>query len=234
MSESGLPNWAQATACISPRSALAALATHPDDPSAPQEVINGLINTIHFQQEAAHNNIALLHTALQAQEALMQDLTQRLAKAEGAVNLARLKGFEDNNGQVNSLIPVGGGLEVVPKWIQKRNDGKVGLQAGKDEEEPMYITKLYANPDYLGDCPICAMAPWLKVLLGASDGDNHHMCTALLDLDEWGLQANTSVINTTLMPAPGSMPRCKSWRPKTPFTTKSWWLACTIWRLLGS
>ena len=41
-----LPDWAQATARISPRSALAALATHPDDPTAPREVINGLINTI--------------------------------------------------------------------------------------------------------------------------------------------------------------------------------------------
>ena len=60
-----------------------------------------------------------------------------------------------------SLIPVGGGLEVVPKWIQKQNDGKVGLRAGKDEKEPTYVTKLYADPDYLGDRPIRTMAPWL-------------------------------------------------------------------------
>ena len=45
-SEAGLPDWAQATAHISPQSALAALAAHPDDPAAPREIINGLINTI--------------------------------------------------------------------------------------------------------------------------------------------------------------------------------------------
>ena len=33
--EPELPDWAQATAHISPHSALVALATHPDDPSAP-------------------------------------------------------------------------------------------------------------------------------------------------------------------------------------------------------
>ena len=85
------------------------------------------------------------------QQGLIDDLTQHLAEAEGTIDLDRPEGFEENNGHVRSLIPVSRGLEVVPKWIQKRNDGKVGLRAGKDEEEPMYITKLYADPDYLGD-----------------------------------------------------------------------------------
>ena len=66
----------------------------------------------------------------------------------------------------------------------------MGLWAGKDEEEPTYVTKLYADPDYLGDRPIRAMAPWLRHLLAASNGDNHVVCAALLDLDEWGLQAD--------------------------------------------
>ena len=54
----------------------------------------------------------------------------------------------------------------------------------------MYITKLYADPNYLGDRPIRAMAPWLRHLLAVSNGDNHVVRTALLDLDEWGLQAD--------------------------------------------
>ena len=66
----------------------------------------------------------------------------------------------------------------------------MGLRAGKDEEEPTYVTKLYADPDYLGDHPICAMALWLRHLLAASNGDNHVVCAALLDLDKWGLQAD--------------------------------------------
>ena len=33
------------------------------------------------------------------------------------------------------------------------------------------------------------MAPWLKFMLASSNGENHHICAALLDLDEWGLQA---------------------------------------------
>ena len=60
MGEPKLPDWAQATTCISPRSALAALATHPINASAPQEVINGLINTIKYQQDKADNEIGLL------------------------------------------------------------------------------------------------------------------------------------------------------------------------------
>ena len=46
--DSDLPDWAQVTARISPHSALTALAAHPDDPAAPREIINGLINTIQF------------------------------------------------------------------------------------------------------------------------------------------------------------------------------------------
>ena len=155
------PAWAQAMARISPRSALAALAAHPHDMAAPQEVINGLINNIRYQQEQSDINIEELQTAMAGQQGLIDDLTQHLTEAEGAVDLDRPEGFEENNGRVHSLIPVGGGLEVVPRWIQKHNDGKVGLWAGKDEEEPTYVTKLYTDPDYLGDCPIRAMAPWL-------------------------------------------------------------------------
>ena len=66
----------------------------------------------------------------------------------------------------------------------------MALRAGKEEEEPTYVTKLYADPDYLGDRPIRAMALWLRHLLAASNGDNHVVHTALLDLDEWGLQAD--------------------------------------------
>ena len=54
----------------------------------------------------------------------------------------------------------------------------------------MYVTKLYADPDYLGDRPVHTMAPWLKNMLASSDGDNHHVHAALLNLDEWGLQAD--------------------------------------------
>ena len=128
--------------------------------------------------------------ATAGQQVLIDNLTRRLTEVEGTVDLDRPEGFEENNGCVHSLIPVRGGLEVIPKWIQKRNDGKVGLRAGKDQEEPTYVTKLYADPDYLGDRPICTMAPWLRHLLAASNGDNHVVHTALLNLDEWGLQAD--------------------------------------------
>ena len=124
------------------------------------------------------------------QQGLIDDLTQCLAEAKGTIDLDRLEGFKENNGRVHSLIPIGGGLKVVPKWIQKRNNGKVALRAGKDEEEPMYVTKLYADPDYLGGHPIRAMAPWLRHLLAASNGDNHVICATLLDLNKWGLQAD--------------------------------------------
>ena len=59
-SEARLPDWAQATAHISPCSALVALTTHPTDPAAPHKVINGLINTIRFQQQATEDDIGLL------------------------------------------------------------------------------------------------------------------------------------------------------------------------------
>ena len=34
------------------------------------------------------------------------------------------------------------------------------------------------------------MAPWLRHLLAASNGNNHVVRTTLLNLDEWGLQAD--------------------------------------------
>ena len=58
------PAWAQATARISPHSALAALAAHPHDTSAPQEVINGLINNLRYQQQQADDNIGELQVAM--------------------------------------------------------------------------------------------------------------------------------------------------------------------------
>ena len=79
--------WAQATARISPWSALAALAAHPHDPSVPREVINGLINNLRYQQEQSDNNIGELQVAMAGQQGLIDDLTQCLAEAEGAVNL---------------------------------------------------------------------------------------------------------------------------------------------------
>ena len=81
------PEWAQATDRISPRSALAALVAHPHDPSAPREVINGLINNLRYQQEQSNNNIGELQVAMAGQQGLIDDLTQRLAEAEGAVDL---------------------------------------------------------------------------------------------------------------------------------------------------
>ena len=123
------PAWAQATARISPRSALVALATHPHDASAHREVINGLVNNIRHQQGQSNNAIRNLQVTVEGQQVLIEDLIQCLAEAEGAVDLAQPEGFKENNGRVHSLIPVGGGLEVVPKWIRKRNDGKVALRA---------------------------------------------------------------------------------------------------------
>ena len=189
-SEPPLPSWAQATARISPCSTLAALAAYPTDASTPREVINGLINNICYQQQQSKDNVGQMQTTLEGQQALIDDLTMHLAEAEGAIDLAQPDGFEDNNGRIYSLIPIGGGMEVIPKWIQKRNDGKVALRAGKEEEEPTYVTKLYTDPDYLGDHPIQAMAPWLKHMLASSEGENHIVHAALLDLNKWGLQAD--------------------------------------------
>ena len=82
-----LPDWAQAIACISPCSVLVALATHPNDTSASQEVINGLINNICYQQQQSKDNIGMLQTTMEGQQALIQDLTQWLTEAKGAVDL---------------------------------------------------------------------------------------------------------------------------------------------------
>ena len=69
------PTWAQAMAHISPRSALVALAAHPLDASAPQEVINGHINNIRYQQEQSDINIGELQTAMASQQGLIDNLT---------------------------------------------------------------------------------------------------------------------------------------------------------------
>ena len=41
-----------------------------------------------------------MEVAMEGQQALIEDLTQRLAEAEGAVNLDRPEGFKDNNRRV--------------------------------------------------------------------------------------------------------------------------------------
>ena len=64
-----------------------ALAAHPLDASAPCEVINGLINNIRYQQEKSDANIGELQVTMAGQQGLIDDLMQRLAEAEGVVDL---------------------------------------------------------------------------------------------------------------------------------------------------
>jgi hypothetical protein len=58
-------------------------------------------------------------------------------------------GYEPNEGQISTQIPIGEGYFTNAKYIRLRDNGRALLLAGKEHNEEPYTVDLFLSPDYL-------------------------------------------------------------------------------------
>jgi hypothetical protein len=101
---------------VSPTSAATVMAQYQDIDETIRGVAYGLVNMVH-KRELAHEiaKMDVLARIKDRDEEIAQ-LQVQLAQLHGAaLAYDRPEGFQDNNGQIPNLIPIGGGLSVAAK-----------------------------------------------------------------------------------------------------------------------
>jgi hypothetical protein len=91
-------------------------------------------------------------------------------------------GFEHNQGQVATAVPIGEGQMVVLEWIKSVGNGQVELLAGREPGEPTYVIELFLRPNYT-ETPTDTVALWFLALLTGQDGSFHTRIEAAQCLD---------------------------------------------------
>jgi hypothetical protein len=62
---------------------------------------------------------------------------------------------------------------VVLEWIRSVGNGQVGLLAGREPGEPIYVTELFLQPNYTETTITETAAPWFLTILTSWDGGFH-------------------------------------------------------------
>jgi hypothetical protein len=145
-------------------------------------VTYGLVSTVH-RHEVAH--------ALETKE---QDETNRALQKKLKAYTDKIDrdfflpgcpdGYEPNDGRVSTLIPVGEGFSVPAKFVQLRDDGRVLLLPGKEQNEDPYAVDLYLTPDYSSQDVAEPLPIWFNTLLNGPTPTFHTLHHAVADLDD--------------------------------------------------
>jgi hypothetical protein len=131
---------------VSPQTAVNILATQPDLNETVRTIAYGLVSTVH-RHEVAHT----LETKErdETNRVLQQKLKAYADKIDCEFFLPGCPdSYEPNDGRVSTLIPVGEGFSVPAKFVRLRDDGRVLLLPGKEQNEEPYAIDLYLAPDY--------------------------------------------------------------------------------------
>jgi hypothetical protein len=172
---------------VSPQTAVNILATQPDLNETVHAIAYGLVSTVH-RHEVAH--------ALETKErdetnrALQKKLQAYADKIDRDFLLPGCpEGYEPNNGRVSTLIPVGEGFSVPAKFVRLRDDGRVLLLPGKEQNEDPYAVDLYLTPDYSSTDVAEPLPCWFQTLLVRPTPAFHTLHRAVADLDDWAASA---------------------------------------------
>jgi hypothetical protein len=131
---------------VSPQTAINILATQPDLNETVRAIAYGLVSTVH-RREVAHT----LETKERDETncILQNKLKAYTDKIDCDFFLPGCpNGYEPNDGRVSTLIPIGEGFSVPAKFVRLRDDGRVLLLPGKEQNEEPYAVELYLSPDY--------------------------------------------------------------------------------------
>jgi hypothetical protein len=172
---------------VSPQTVVNILATQPDLNEMVRAIVYGLVSTVH-RREVAH--------ALETKErdetnhALQKKLQAYADKIDHEFFLPGCpEGYEPNDGRVSTLIPIGEGFSVPAKFVRLRDDGRVLLLPGKEQNEDPYAVDLYISPDYSSPNVAKLLPCWFQTLLIGPTPAFHTLRRAVADLDDWAASA---------------------------------------------
>jgi hypothetical protein len=168
---------------VSPQTAVNILATQPDLNKTVRAIAYGLVSTVH-RRKVAH--------ALETKE---RDKTNRVLQNKLKAYVDKIDrdfflpgcpdGYEPNDGRVSTLIPVGEGFSVPAKYVRLRDDGRVLLLPGKEQNKEPYAVDLYLSPDYSSQDVAEPIPIWFNTLLNGPTPAYHTLHRAIADLDDW-------------------------------------------------
>jgi len=104
-------------------------------------------------------------------------------------------GYEDNNGQVSTQVPISRGYYVDAKWVQQHNDRWVDLLVGKDFDKEPYSTDIFLNPSY-SDKVTKPLPCWFNNLLAGPTPAYHALHKAMSDLNNWNMVTKITMTTT--------------------------------------
>jgi len=165
-----------------PQTVINVLASQPNLNETIRAIAYGLVSTIH-NWEVLH---ALQSKGLQDTNVALQDCIKNFkCEADRSFELPLHPiGYEDNNGQVSTQVPIRGGYYANAKWIQQHDNSHVNLLVGKDFDKEPYSTDLFLNPSYSDE--VAALLPcWFSNILTGPTPAYHTLCKAVSDLDNW-------------------------------------------------
>jgi hypothetical protein len=166
---------------VSPQTAVNILATQPDLNETVRAIAYGLVSTVH-RREVAH--------ALETNRVLQKKLKAYADKIDREFFLPSCPdGYEPNDGRVSTLIPIGEGFSVPAKFVRLRDDGRVLLLPGKEQNEEPYAVDLYLAPDYSSTDVAEPLPCWFQTLLVGPTPAFHTLRRAVADLDDWNASA---------------------------------------------
>jgi hypothetical protein len=172
---------------VSPQTAVNILATQPDLNETVRAIAYGLVSTVH-RREVAH--------AIETKE---RDETNRTLQKKLKAYVDKIDqdfflpgcpdGYEPNDGRVSTLIPIARGFSIPAKFVRLRDDGRVLLLPGKEQNEDPYAVDLYLMPDYSSTDVAEPLPCWFQSLLLGPTPAFHTLRRAVANLDDWNASA---------------------------------------------
>jgi hypothetical protein len=163
------------------------LATQPDLNETVRVIAYGLVSTVH-RREVAHALETKEHDETNC--ALQKKLQAYADKVDHEFFLPGCPdGYEPNDGRISTLIPIGEGFSVPAKFVRLRDDGRVLLLPGKEQNKEPYAVDLYLMPDYSSMDVAEPLPCWFQTLLIGPTPTFHTLRRAVADLDDWNASA---------------------------------------------
>ncbi len=73
---------------------------------------------------------------------------------------------------------------MVPNFVHRRGDGQVKMVAGRERNEPVYVSEIFLAPDY-SQIPTNPMGPWFLQLLTGAPARFNALTEAAHKLSDW-------------------------------------------------
>src|ERR1700741_768264 len=177
----------------SPRSLLNAVAQEDVNDTA-RAVAEGLAATIFKREKDYQDERNQLAQLLEAKEQTIADLYQRLKQAENPteVDNSPPDGYEDNNGRVDVLVPVGQDMFLPAKYVRKRGDCQVEVLSGTDPSESPHVVQVYLKPrphPTTPDAPVLPLPTWFLDYIQGTAPFFETLRLSFEPLDDWAALA---------------------------------------------